>query len=212
MRCGHCGVELTQPVRFCTQCGLPVQLVTPSSPPPIASKSPPPIPSSRPLPTPPRSSTAVAKRPKHSRAWRYVLVLLLLVVLGLGGWWGMSWRHAHRIPRTQTSALRLPPAPIRPQVPIARSTTVTSPASVTAHVAVHALRQPVARTSLSTTPALSSSPTATQALSIAPRTQPLGPPLPKAHPTPHAVAPNPYASQAYKQQKEKELKKLLKGH
>ena len=214
MRCEHCGAQLSTPVRFCTQCGSRLRLVPPRSSQPVPPNSVAPIASARPPPIPPRDAATIANPRKHLRTSSYVFIILLLVVLSFGVWWGLPWWRAHRNPPIQRTDLRSPQGPSVSSATITRSATVIVPASVQTTAPGRAARQSLMRPSLpaAPAPASSSSPTTTVAISSARRTQLLRAPPKEANMTSHAVSPNPYATKAYELRKEKELKKLLKGH
>lgn len=192
MECGRCGAQLARPVHFCTQCGAPLEADRPHSPPPIPSRQPTPTPAAVPPPIPRSPVTAPEARAKRSPVLNYALLALLLVILSLGGWWGVSSWQAHH--GTQTEAVAFPTPPPRATAP--------APSPV---VRVPVAAQPIPVAS-------SSHPAAPRATPVTRSAQKTPPLVRKPQPVPPAVVPNPYASSAYKQRKEQELQQLLGGH
>lgn len=207
MRCGHCGAEMGQSVRFCTQCGSLLRPGSEDSPP----SSPSPVSVSHTPPGPPSIPTAPLEKPgsrAKQRNWRvYALAGVAVAVIGLGGWWGVSSWHAEHTGRIKTFVHKIPPASAA--VPAKASVLPRLPTQ--AAISVRSSPQSVEKES----PSIASVPHGARAHASAGlrpiRTaHQLRSPR-KAAPVAHRALANPYANQAYKRRKERELKKLLSG-
>jgi len=80
-----------------------------------------------PEPTPPPPA---APRPKRGSRWGAIMLALLVIVLGFGGWYGWTWWQARQAPAPQPVVTRAKRPPLRP----APQTATTTPAPAVAVV------------------------------------------------------------------------------